>query len=579
MFCFLDSSSDEDPVRGSDLSDDPNYSPGEDSSESEMEENYESITPMDVCETPNLGKPNDSFYHESSPERTDECCDSPRQGWGPSLEQYVQNFEFLSQPKIHSDVALQLRDQPPSEYFRFFLTNEIIDEMVLQTNLYANQFIVNAMVEEQITKGSRINFWHDTNRLEMTKFLGIIGYMGLDQKPSLKDYWSTDPFYKNDICSSAMSRNRFEILLMMWHFSNNEECQSGDRLHKIQPLLDMLLQRFKAAFVPGETICIDESLIPFRGRLIMRQYIPNKANKYGVKVFKLCCNGGYTYNAKIYSGKQEEKQKDLASKVVLELTLDLLGKGRTLITDNYYTSIDLAEKLLENKTHLVGTLRKNRKGIPKEIITKKLKRGERVAKQNSKGITVMKWKDKRDVYILTTKHTDSTIEIHRRRSGSIQKPIAIIDYNKGKSEIDLSDQMCSYNSSLRRSCKWYKKVGIEFIFGTALVNAHILYKLNSNKNIKITKFKELIVKDLLKNPNDEEPEEMTQVTPGQRRKPHRMQRRAGENRKIRKGCQGCKQLSKDNIITKNQIKKVVTYCVDCPGEPFYCLPCFNRHYN
>jgi hypothetical protein len=52
----------------------------------------------------------------------------------------------------------------------------------------------------------------------------------------------------------------------------------------------------------------------------------------------------------------------------------------------------------------VETLRKNRKRIPKEILTTKLKRSEMVAKQNSLGVTVLKWKDRRDVLMKTTKH-------------------------------------------------------------------------------------------------------------------------------------------------------------------------------
>lgn len=56
----------------------------------------------------------------------------------------------------------------------------------------------------------------------------------------------------------------------------------------------------------------------------------------------------------------------------MKLSADLLNAGRT---DNYYTSLELANKLLDNKTHLLGTLRSNRRGNPKEVIYKKLKRG------------------------------------------------------------------------------------------------------------------------------------------------------------------------------------------------------------
>ena len=65
----------------------------------------------------------------------------------------------------------------------------------------------------------------------------------------------------------------------------------------------------------------------------------------------------------------------------------------------------------------------------------------------------------------------------RTKRGMKTKPKVIVDYNQGKAHIDLSDQMSTYNTSLRKSLKWYKKIDIEFNFGTSLGNSHILYKL------------------------------------------------------------------------------------------------------
>ena len=50
--------------------------------------------------------------------------------------------------------------------------------------------------------------------------------------------------------------------------------------------------------------------------------------------------------------------------VVIKLVKDLPNEGRTLYLDNFYTSVPLAYRLLELKTHTVGTLRQNQKCIP-----------------------------------------------------------------------------------------------------------------------------------------------------------------------------------------------------------------------
>ena len=53
----------------------------------------------------------------------------------------------------------------------------------------------------------------------------------------------------------------------MLHFSDNETSESGDRLAKIQPLIDMLQKNFQSLFCPEEDAVIDETLVPWRGRL------------------------------------------------------------------------------------------------------------------------------------------------------------------------------------------------------------------------------------------------------------------------------------------------------------------------
>ncbi|CAD1472669.1 unnamed protein product, partial [Heterotrigona itama] len=44
-------------------------------------------------------------------------------------------------------------------------------------------------------------------------------------------------------------------------------------------------------------------MIPFRGRIIFQQYTKQKKHRYGIKIFKLSCDLGYTYNFRVYSGK------------------------------------------------------------------------------------------------------------------------------------------------------------------------------------------------------------------------------------------------------------------------------------
>lgn len=60
--------------------------------------------------------------------------------------------------------------------------------------------------------------------------------------------------------------------------------------------------------------------------------------------------------------------------------------------------------MLSAKTHVVGTMRKNKKIIPDEIKDARLQKGGIIAKESEQGITIIKWKDKRDVFMFTTGH-------------------------------------------------------------------------------------------------------------------------------------------------------------------------------
>lgn len=116
--------------------------------------------------------------------------------------------------------------------------------------------------------------------------------------PSLKDYWSVQIIYRNCVTKTKniMSRNRFELIIRFWHFSDNEQASESDNIFKIRNLIIKMVHNFQNIMEPEEIMAVDETMVPFRGRLKFKQYIPGKTHKYGVKLFKLCGVNGYTYN-------------------------------------------------------------------------------------------------------------------------------------------------------------------------------------------------------------------------------------------------------------------------------------------
>lgn len=64
---------------------------------------------------------------------------------------------------------------------------------------------------------------------------------------------------------------------------------------------------------------------------------------------------------RVYTGIEATPGQEISTKIVIEMTNEYMNFGRRIYTDNGYTSVNLAHQLLDNNTHLVGTLRTNRK--------------------------------------------------------------------------------------------------------------------------------------------------------------------------------------------------------------------------
>ena len=221
-----------------------------------------------------------------------------------------------------------------------------------------------------------------------------------------------------------------------------------DKLYKVRPFLDIILENFKRHFQPFQHISIDESMISFKGRLCFIQYLPNKPHKWGIKAWVLAdAKTGYTWGWKLYTGKEEGSgEHGLAHRVVMSLVDDdrLKHKGYIVYMDNFYSSPALFKELTTIGFAACGTARKNRRGIPQTVTSATLKKGE-VYSAREEGILSLKWKDKRDVLMLSTFHDDSMVHKSRRSRAApggvetVQKPCVVEEYNQFMGGVDKSE--------------------------------------------------------------------------------------------------------------------------------------------
>lgn len=175
------------------------------------------------------------------------------------------------------------------------------------------------------------------------------------------------------------------------------------------------------------------------------------------------------FRFRVYTGKQDPASAidvalpqecavlSISEKIVVYLMLPLLGEGRTIWMDNWYSSCHLYDFLHHQKTMACGTIRRNR--VPIEV---KLDVGE-VSAFRSGPLLCLKFRDKKDVHMLTTQHDESVVPAPKGRgrlsvvTPAATQPLCIMVYNANMGSVDKQDQVLQPYSIARKTMKWYKK--------------------------------------------------------------------------------------------------------------------------
>ncbi|CAG4947572.1 unnamed protein product [Parnassius apollo] len=320
----------------------------------------------------------------------------------------------------------------PLQLFRLFYTEDLLEIISFQTNLYAAQTSKN---------------YKPTTPEEIDVFLALNLVVGIKKLPSYKDYWASAPDF--------MPLNRFGWLLNHIHLNDNSlipsrENPNFDKLYKIRPLLNIIQRNFRANYKRSEKVAVDESMIKFKGRSSLKQYMPKKPIKRGYKVWMKCAEPGYCLDFQLYTSKQEHN--------VEKIWIDLLN-----------------DKILA-----CGTVNATRKHLPTLKEDTKLERGEHDYRVSDTNVTVMKWKDKRVVHLLSNYHDSRNVStvIRKERNGDsnqIACPELVKDYNANMNFVDKFAQLKSCYAIERKSRKWWHRIFFNFL-DCALVNSFVIYK-------------------------------------------------------------------------------------------------------
>ena len=141
-------------------------------------------------------------------------------------------------------------------------------------------------------------------------------------------------------------------------------------------LFDLRNNKFFELYNPTEHLAVDKVIVLYKGRVVFRQYIPKKHKRFGIKIYKLCDPQGYTYDMIVYLDKQRQHattQITATHGTVLQVFRRVEGLGHKIFMDNYFTSPAMFGDLFQCRISACGTVRHDKRGMPRDIGQKSLK--------------------------------------------------------------------------------------------------------------------------------------------------------------------------------------------------------------
>nr|XP_053613419.1 piggyBac transposable element-derived protein 4-like [Plodia interpunctella] len=488
----------------------------------------------------------------------------------PVIDEF-DHFTSGISPSLISKASSEL------EIFEHFINLELIEHMVKCTNQYHQRLVRTLPLKTY----SRLHRWSDVTVQDMYIFLSVTMLMTRNSHLSIEEHWSTDPLLCAPIFGKLMTRNRYCMILGMlcFHDLTAAPASTSDlRLTKLELIIQHARRLFKESLVPYKNLCIDESIVPFKGRLVFKQYMPRKRNRFGIKLFVLCdIETGCIVDFIVYCGATTDVADipDLgkSGSVVVKLLEDYFDCNRCLYVDNWYSSPSLFKYLKNKKTYACGTAKVSRRGMPK---FKKIKKGE-VDSHYCGSLMALKWKDKKDVIMLSTVHDSKLVpseKIDRVTRLPKMKPECVIDYSKNMGSVDRTDMMISSLTIMRKTVKWHKKLGFH-IFDMHLLNSFFIYNAMSMTKLDLAQFQLNVIRQLISK-HKPAADVLTII-------PQTSQRQSLDSNPLRlltaaavkhmpklipdRKCQRCK------VCTKNKIRSQTRYyCAEC--NVYLCVdPC------
>lgn len=392
------------------------------------------------------------------------------------LESFDQQYEEVHNNENELEEILQ-----PLEYFKRYITDGILEEMVDKTNLYAHQQNLAGFIP--------------TNKDEIETFLGLHVMMGCLRFPRISMYW--EKVLGIGVFLENMTRNRFYKLRTNLHLVNNlgKDTHNKDRFHKVRPIFNAVRKRC-LDLEREQKLCVDEQICPFKGQLNVKQYVKGKPTPWGIKLFIMCGESGLIYDFLLYQGKTTELEENLqttfgqGAAIVIHLSQSVTSPYSELYFDNYFSSYNLFRYLKSKQIKACGTVRMNRFSNPpfssdKDLLKQPRGHSEELFSKDN-DVVLTKWVDNKVVNIASNfvgiGETDTAKRWNKdsKEYVDVVRPEVIRKYNASMGGVDKLDFLIKIYRIFIRSRKWTLRL-IFHAIDMAICNSWLEYKRDCKK--------------------------------------------------------------------------------------------------
>ena len=197
----------------------------------------------------------------------------------------------------------------------------IFDLLVIETNRYASQ-----KNDHSFTVSSS----------EIQKLVGVIILSVYNIRRSFRDYWSKAKTLQCRAFTETMIRSRFQQMKSYLHMCNNDAF-GPKKLTKVLPICDLLNVTMKRFGILLKILSVDESMVPWFGRLSCKQFFRGKPIRFVFKLWVISSSAGVPYHVSIYEGNEDGANNEPLGSRVVEQTVDAcIFSNQNEFFDNFF---------------------------------------------------------------------------------------------------------------------------------------------------------------------------------------------------------------------------------------------------